>query len=80
MYNVRTEVKGIQPLTENIEKLKTELHRLKRAFKKFEENVKHPNKCPTCGKPILPEFKVCPYYSENLKLLPEAVIALKDYK
>jgi ribosomal protein L32 len=80
MYNVRTEVKEIQPLTENVEKLKTELNRLKRGFKKFEENVKHPDKCPTCGKPILPKFKVCPYCGENLKLLPEAVIALKDYK
>lgn len=80
MYNVRTEVKEIQPLTENVEKLKIELSRLKREWKKFEENVKHPNKCPTCGKPILPEFKVCPYCSENLKLLPQAVIALKDYK
>jgi len=79
-YNVRTEVKEIQPLTENVEKLKTELSRLKREFKKFEENIKHPNKCPMCGKPILPEFKVCPYCGENLKLLPEAVIALKDYK
>lgn len=80
MYNVRTEVKEIQPLTENIEKLKTELSRLKKEFRKFEENVKHPNKCPACGKPILPEFKVCPYCGENLKLLPEAVIVLKDYK
>lgn len=79
-YNVRTEVKEIQPLTENVEKLKTELSRLKRGLKKFEENAKHPNKCPTCRKPILPEFKVCPYCGENLKLLPEAVIALKDYK
>jgi len=79
-YNMRTEVKEIQPLTENVEKLKTELSRLKRGFKKFEENVKHPNKCPTCRKPILPEFTVCPYCGENLKLLPEAVIALKDYK
>jgi len=33
-----------------------------------------------CGKPILPEFKVCPYCGENLKLLPEAVITLKNYK
>ena len=79
-YNVRTEVKEIQPLTENVEKLRTELSRLKREFKKFEENVKHPNKCPMCGKPILPEFKVCPYCGENLKLLPEAVITLKNYK
>jgi ribosomal protein L32 len=79
-YNVRTEVKEIQPLKESVEKLKTELNRLKREIKNFEQNIRHPNKCPTCGKPILPEFKVCPYCGENIKLLPEAVIALKDYK
>lgn len=80
MYNVRTEVKEIQPLTENVEKLKTELSSLKRELQKFEQNIKNPNKCPACGKPILPEFKVCPYCGKNLKLLPEAVITLKNYK
>jgi DNA repair exonuclease SbcCD ATPase subunit len=80
MYNVRTEVKEIQPLTESVEKLKTELSRLKREIKNFEQNIKYPNKCPTCGKSILPEFKVCPYCGENIKLLPEAVITLKNYK
>jgi len=60
MYNVRTEVKGIQPLTENVEKLKTELSRLKREFKKFEENVKHPNKCPTCENQYCPNSKYVP--------------------
>lgn len=80
MYNVRTEVKEIQPLKESVDKLKTELSRLKREIKKFEKNVEQPSKCPTCGKPLLPEFKVCPYCGENIKLLPETVIALKDYK
>lgn len=80
IYNIRTEVKEIQPLNENVEKLKTELSHLKREIKKFEENIKHPKKCPTCGKPILPEFKLCPYCGENIKLLPETVIALQNYK
>ena len=80
MYNVRTEVKEIQPLMENVEKLKTEISHLKGGFKKFEENMKHSNSCPTCGKPILPEFKLCPYCGENIKMLQEAMITLKDYK
>lgn len=80
IYNIRTEVKEIQPLKENVEKLKTEISRLKRETEKFEESIKHPKKCPTCGKPLLPEFKICPYCGENIKLLPEPLIALKDYK
>lgn len=80
IYNVRTEVKEIQPLKESVGKLKTELSRLKKEIQKFEQNIEHPNKCPTCGKPLLPEFKVCPYCGENIKLLPETIIALKDYK
>jgi len=79
IYNVRTEVKEIQPLKESVGKLKTELSRLNREINKFQENIEHPNKCPTCGKPLLPEFKVCPYCGENIKLLPEAVITLKDH-
>lgn len=80
IYNVRTEVKEIQPLKESVDKLKTELSHLKREIKKFEENIKQPNKCSTCGKPILSEFKVCPYCGDNIKLLPEEVITLKNYK
>lgn len=80
VYNVRTEVKEIQSLKESVEKLKTGLNHLKREIKKLEQNMKHPNKCPTCGKPILPEFKICPYCGENIKLLPETVITLKNYK
>ena len=80
VYNVRTEVKELQPLKENTEKLRTELSRLKKEIKKFEENLKYPNVCPACGKPIPLEFKVCPYCGENVKLLPKTVIALKDYK
>lgn len=80
VYNVRTEVKELQPLKENTEKLRTELSRLKKEIKKFEENLKYPNVCPACGKPIPPEFKACPYCGETAKTLPKTVIALKDYK
>jgi len=80
VYNIRTEVKEVQPLKENVEKIKSELTRLKREIKKFKENLEYPEKCPVCGKPILPEFKVCPYCGANLKLLPEKIIALKNYK
>ena len=80
IYNIRAEVKEIQPLKENVEKLKTQLTSLKRETQKFEEIVTCQNKCPTCRKPLLPEFKVCPYCGENIKLLPEEVISLKEYR
>ena len=78
--NVRTEVKEIHPLKESVEKMKTELGSLRKEAKKLEERVNFPNLCPTCGKPLLPEFKICPYCGENVKLLPEKVISLKEYK
>ena len=80
VYNVRTEVKEIHPLNESVEKMKTELNALRKEVKKLEEKVNFPNLCPTCGKPLLPEFKICPYCGENVKLLPEKVISLKEYK
>jgi len=80
IYNVRTEVKGIHPLNESVEKMKTELNNLRKEVKKLEERVNFPILCPTCGKPLLPEFKICPYCGENVKLLPEQVISLKEYK
>jgi len=80
VYNVRTEVKEIQPLKENVEKIRTELTSLKKEIKKIEEKVQFPNICPACGKPLLPEFKMCPYCGEPIKVQPAPVIALKDYK
>ena len=80
IYNVRTEVKEIHPLKESVEKMKTELNNLRKEVKKLEERVNFLNLCPTCGKPLLPEFKICPYCGENVKLLPEEVISLKEYK
>jgi RNA polymerase-binding transcription factor DksA len=79
IYNVRTEVKEIHPLNESVEKMKTELNTLRKEVKKLEK-VNFPNLCPTCGKPLLPEFKICPYCGANIKLLPEKVVSLKEYK
>ena len=80
MCNVRTEVKEIHPLKESVEKMKTELRSLRKETKKLEDKVNFQILCPTCGKPLLPEFKICPYCGENVKLLPEQVISLKEYK
>jgi ribosomal protein L32 len=80
IYNVRTEVKEIGPLKEVVEKIKGELGSLKREIKRIEERVNFPIVCPTCGKPLLPEFKICPYCGENIKVPPEDVVVLKQYK
>jgi rRNA maturation endonuclease Nob1 len=80
MCNVRADVKEIQPLKEGIDKIKTELGTLKKEIKKIEEKVQFPNLCPACGKPLLPEFKICPYCGENIKLLPENIVSVKEYR
>lgn len=79
MYNIRTEVKGISLLNESMEKMKTEMGTLKKEIKKLEEKLNFPIICPACGKPLLPEFKMCPYCGEELKL-HENVVSLKQFK
>jgi rRNA maturation endonuclease Nob1 len=78
--NVRTEAKEIQPLRESVEKIKTELSSLRKDLKKIEERAVFQNLCPACGKPLLPDFKLCPYCGENINLLPEKIISVKDYR
>jgi RNA polymerase-binding transcription factor DksA len=80
MCNVRADVKEIQPLIENMDKVKTELGALKKEIKKIDEKVQFSNICSACGKPLLPEFKICPYCGENIKLLPERIVSVKDYR
>ncbi|NWF87620.1 zinc ribbon domain-containing protein [Candidatus Bathyarchaeota archaeon] len=80
IYNIRTEVKSITPLNESIEKMKTEISTLKKEIKKLEEKLYFPIMCPACGKPLMPEFKMCPYCGEDMKLHQTSVIALKEYK
>ncbi len=77
--NVRTEVRDIKLVKESVEKMKTELASLKREFKKIDEKVPYQTVCPGCGKPLLPEFNMCPYCGEKAKLQPP-LIKLKDYK
>lgn len=77
--NVRTEVKDIKSVKESVEKMKTELANLKREFKKIDEKAPYQTICPACGKPLLPEFNMCPYCGEKSKLQPP-LIKLKDYK
>ena len=78
--NVRTDAKEIQPLKESIEKMKAELSSLKKEFKKIEERAQPPILCSSCGKPLLPDFKICPYCGANIKLLPEKMVSIKDYR
>jgi len=80
VYNVRTETKEIQPLVESVEKIKSELNGLKREVKRLEEKVKFPSLCPACGKPLLPEFKLCPFCGESTRLLPEEILSVEEYK
>ena len=80
MCNVRIDVKEIHTLKENLEKIETDLNSLRREFKKIEEKIQFPNICPTCGKPLMPEFKICPYCGENIKLLPENIVSVKKYR
>lgn len=80
IYNIRAEIKEIKPLNESVEKIKAELSHLKRELKNFEEKLKYPNMCFACGKPVLPEFNVCPYCGENLKPLREQVLPLEKYR
>ncbi|MEM1553109.1 MAG: hypothetical protein QXH03_10665 [Candidatus Bathyarchaeia archaeon] len=80
IYNIRAEVKEIQPLKEGLEKIKAELSQLKREIKSFEEKLHYPKVCFACGKPILPEFKICPYCGEALKPMQEKVIPLEKYR
>jgi hypothetical protein len=80
IFNVRTEVKQIQPLTETVEKVKTELSNLKKELRKVEERTKLQISCLSCGKPLLPDFKLCPYCGKTTKLRLGPLIDMKDYK
>jgi rRNA maturation endonuclease Nob1 len=80
MCNVRADVKEIQPLKESMERIRAEMSNLKKEVKKIEEQILFPNICPACGKSLLPEFNMCPYCGEHVKLVNAPVISVKDYK
>lgn len=78
MCNVRSEVKEIQPLSTAVDLVRLELSELSKEVEELEGNMKHSYVCFACGKPLLPEFKICPYCGEDAKLLKTAVIAVAD--
>jgi rRNA maturation endonuclease Nob1 len=78
--NVRTEVKEIKPLATTVDLIRLELNDLAKEVEKLENNVKYSYVCLACGKPLLPEFKICPYCGEDAKLLRTPVIAMTDQK
>ena len=80
MSNVRADVREIQPMKESIEKVRTELVSLKKEIRRIEEKTQLPKLCTVCGKPLLPDFKMCPYCGEKTTLEAPPVIDLKNYK
>jgi len=80
MCNVRVDVKEIQPLKENLEKIRAEMGNLKKEIKNIKEQTQFPSICPACGKSLLPEFNMCPYCGEHVKLANTPLISVKDYK
>jgi len=79
MRNMRAEVKDIQPIKETMEKTKIELTSLKKQMKTLEEKLLFTVICPACGQALRPDFKLCPYCGENIKL-QERMVMVKDYK
>jgi hypothetical protein len=80
MCNVRAEVKDIQPIKETMEKTRIELGSLRKQIKTLEERLLFTNiLCPACGKPLRPDFQICPYCGENIRL-QQKMVMVKDYK
>jgi len=80
IYNIRAEIKEIQPIKEGMEKIRAEISHLKKEFKGLEEKLKYPSICVACGKPILPEFNICPYCGEPIKPVREQMVPLEKYR
>jgi len=57
-----------------------ELGGLKKEIRRLEEKIKFPVVCVSCGKPLLPEFKICPYCGESLKSIQEKMLEVEDYR
>lgn len=79
LFNVRAGVIDLSPLKEDISKIELQIGKLTKTIKKFEEKTGKTTRCPVCGKPIQPDFNVCPYCGENLRL-PQRIAALEKYK
>jgi len=78
VYNIRADVKEIEPLKDVAGKIEAEMGNLRSEVKRLEEKMYFPTVCVACGKPIMPEFKICPYCGESIK--PQTLEALTSYK
>jgi rubrerythrin len=78
--NVRNEVKGIQPLTTNIDLIRLELSELTKEVDELEGKMEFSYVCLACGKPLLPEFKICPYCGEDARLLRTPTLTVPEQK
>jgi rRNA maturation endonuclease Nob1 len=78
--NVRAEVKEIQPLATTVDLVRLELNDLAKEVEKLEGKMQYSCVCLSCGKPLLPEFKICPYCGEDARLLRTPIIAVADQK
>lgn len=76
--NVRTEVKEIEPLTTTVDLIRMELSGLAKEVEGLEGKMRYSYVCLACGKPLLPEFKICPYCGEDARLLRAPVIAVPE--
>lgn len=82
MFNVRSEVKQLQPLASTVDLIRHELNGLVEEVEKLEGKMKFTYVCRSCGKPLLPEFKICPYCGEDSQLLraPAPLVSLDERK
>jgi rRNA maturation endonuclease Nob1 len=78
--NVRSEVKGIQPLATTIDLIRLELSELTKEVDGLEGKMKFSYVCLACGKPLLPEFKICPHCGEDARLLRSPVLTVPEKK
>jgi len=69
----------LHAVKDNVSTLKADLGRLVTRLEKLENDFEGPKTCPSCGKGISPDFRLCPYCGELLyahvlvsrNLLPE---------
>jgi rRNA maturation endonuclease Nob1 len=80
IYNVRSEVKAIQPLATTIDLIRLELSELTKEVDGLEGKMKFSYVCLACGKPLLPEFKICPYCGEDARLLRSTKLTIPEQK
>lgn len=66
VFNVRSEVLGLEPLGKSVENIQADVEGLKKMVKRLEKEIKKYKMCPACGREILAEFRLCPYCGENL--------------